>query len=92
VGEVRANAISNDIKKSMGAYSSELHPNIAGIEYLKSREKVQINLANPLVLLASPANTMPLLFSLPRIEECRKRIRGYMGGACIIDTNKAKLV
>jgi len=31
-------------------------------------------------------------FSIPHIEDCQKRIRAYLGGICIIDTNKAKLV
>ncbi|KAF9037625.1 hypothetical protein BJ165DRAFT_1502130 [Panaeolus papilionaceus] len=30
--------------------------------------------------------------SLPHIEDCRKRIRTYLGGVCLIDTSKAKLV
>ncbi|KAF9450057.1 DUF427-domain-containing protein [Macrolepiota fuliginosa MF-IS2] len=35
---------------------------------------------------------MPTFFSIPHLEDCQKRIRAYVGGACIIDTNKAKLV
>ncbi|PPQ66899.1 hypothetical protein CVT24_008514 [Panaeolus cyanescens] len=30
--------------------------------------------------------------SLPHIEDCPKRIRTYLGGVCLIDTKKAKLV
>ncbi|KXN86070.1 hypothetical protein AN958_10546 [Leucoagaricus sp. SymC.cos] len=35
---------------------------------------------------------MPFPFSLPHIEDCEKRIRAYKGGACLIDTYRAKLV